>query len=70
MSIYILIAVDEDYRVRECVPVRDLRTAQDLYAQLREIWGGRYVCMASRCVDDIPDNLVRALGVPEAETVA
>jgi hypothetical protein len=66
MSIYILIAVDDDCRVRECVPVSDLKTAQDLYAILREIWGGSKVCVASRCVDDIPDNLVRALGVSEA----
>lgn len=70
MSIYVLIAVDEDGRVRECVPVSDLKTAQDLYAILREIWGGANVCMTSRKVDDIPDNLMRALNVPKVGSVA
>lgn len=65
MSIYVLIAVGDDYRVRECVAVSDLKTAEDLYAILRKAWPCSKVCMASRSVDDIPDNLVRAMNVSE-----
>jgi hypothetical protein len=61
MHIYILTAVDDDYRVRECVPVTDLKTAQDLYKILRATWGGGKVAMASRETDDIPQNLIDAL---------
>lgn len=58
MSTYVLIALDSDYRVRECVPVSDLKTAQDLYALLRTLYDGDKVAMLSREVDDIPQNLI------------
>lgn len=58
MNVYVLIAIDDDYRVRECVVVSELEKAQELFAKLREIWGGDKVCMASRAVDEIPENLI------------
>lgn len=58
--VYVLIAVDEDYRVRECfvLPAAEKETAWKLYDRLREIWGGRYVALASRAIGWVPQNVV------------
>lgn len=56
-SVKVLIAIDEDGRVRECVVLTDQIQAADLYRRLRKIWGGANVAMASRAVDAIPKNL-------------
>lgn len=56
-GVFILVAVDEDGRVRECIALTDDRQAQELYGRLRGIWGGANVAMASRLVDDVPANL-------------
>lgn len=56
-SVRVLIALDEDARVRECIVLTDTRQADDLYQRLRSIWGGANVAMASRAVDELPANL-------------
>ena len=56
-SVRVLIALDEDGRVRECVVLTDTRQADELYQRLRKVWGGANVAMASRAVDELPDNL-------------
>lgn len=56
-GIFVLVAIDDNGRVRECIPLTDDRQAQDLYLRLRGIWGGANVAMASRLVDDVPPNL-------------
>jgi DNA-binding transcriptional regulator of glucitol operon len=58
-DVYVLVAIDEDQRVRECIVVRDMAVAGRLFDALREIWGGRNVCMASRLIDDIPENVAK-----------
>lgn len=45
-SVKVLIALDEDARVRECIVLIDTRQADELYARLRRIWGGANVAMA------------------------
>lgn len=57
MNVRVLIALDEDGRVRECIVLTDERQAQQLYGRLRKVWGGANVAMASRLVDDVPSNL-------------
>lgn len=57
MTVQVLIALDEDARVRECVVLTDQRQADDLYHRLRKIWGGANVAMASRAIDELPRNL-------------
>jgi hypothetical protein len=61
---YVLIAIDDDYRVRECIVVTSLPLAQELYGKLRRIWGGEKVCMAARAIDAVPDNLELSTIVP------
>ena len=56
-SVRVLIALDEDARVRECVVLTDHRQADELYQRLRKIWGGANVAMASRAIDQLPRNL-------------
>lgn len=56
-SVRVLIALDEDARVRECIVLTDNRQADEIYHRLRSIWGGANVAMASRRVDDLPSNL-------------
>lgn len=56
-SVLVLIALDEDARVRECIVLTDGPQANDLFKRLRKIWGGANVAMASRKVDDLPMNL-------------
>jgi hypothetical protein len=41
MTVRVLIALDEDARVRECVVLTDNRQADELYQRLRSIWGRR-----------------------------
>lgn len=67
MNIYILIAIDDDYRVRECVAVTSLPLASDLEKVLIKTWGGSRVCLASRAVDEVPQNLLDAIMPPEPE---
>lgn len=57
-SIYILTAIDDDYRVRECFALTDADEAIKHYHRLQEIWGGSRVCVASRKINDVPQNLV------------
>ncbi len=57
-SVYILTAIDDDYRVRECFAVSDADDAIKHYHKLQEIWGGHKVCVASREINDVPKNLV------------
>lgn len=57
LSVRVLIALDEDARVRECVVLTDKQQADDLFQRLRSIWGGANVAMASRRIDDLPLNL-------------
>lgn len=64
-SVYILIAVDDDLRVRECVVVTSLPLANDLEKVLIGTWGASHVYMASRVVDEVPQNLVDAMLPPE-----
>jgi hypothetical protein len=61
---YVLIAIDDDYKVRECIVVTSLPLARELYDQLRGIWGGEKVCMAARAVDAVPDNLELSAVMP------
>lgn len=56
-SVRVLIALDEDARVRECVVLTDKRQADELFHRLQSIWGGANVAMASRYIDDLPFNL-------------
>jgi len=56
-SVRVLIALDEDGRLRECIVLTDTRQADELYQRLRGIWGGANVAMASRRIDDLPTNL-------------
>lgn len=56
-NVHVLIALDEDTRVRECVVLTDDRQAHDLLRRLRKIWGGAHVAMASREIDSVPLNL-------------
>jgi hypothetical protein len=56
-NVKVLIALDEDARVRECVVLTDDRQADELYHRLRRIWGGANVAMASRAIDQLPRNL-------------
>lgn len=56
-NVYVLIALDEDARVRECVVLTDTRQASELFQKLRGIWGGANVAMASRRIDALPMNL-------------
>jgi hypothetical protein len=56
-SVRVLIALDEDARVRECIVLTDDRQADELYQRLRKIWGGANVAMASRAIDQLPRNL-------------
>lgn len=64
-SVYVLIAVDDDLGVRECVVVTSLPLANDLEKVLIRTWGASHVCMASRVVDEVPQNLVDAMLPPE-----
>lgn len=57
LNVRVLIALDEDARVRECVVLTDKKQADDLYHRLRKIWGGANVAIASRRIDEIPLNL-------------
>jgi len=57
--VYVLIAVDEDEKVRESFVVTDYERAKLLFARLQEIWGGARVALASRFVDDVPPNVAR-----------
>lgn len=57
LSVRVLIALDEDARVRECVVLTDRKQADELYHRLRDIWGGANVAMASRAIDALPLNL-------------
>ena len=57
-SIYILTAIDNDYRVRECFAVSDSDDAIKHYHKLQEVWGGDKVSVASRKINDVPHNLV------------
>lgn len=57
-EVYVLIAIDDDYRVRECIVVQSLPLATGLRDKLKGIWGGEKVYMASRVVDLVPANLV------------
>jgi hypothetical protein len=61
---YVLIAIDDDYKVRECIVVTSLPLAQELYEKLRGIWGGDKVCMAARAIDAVPNNLELSAAVP------
>ena len=61
---YVLIAINDDYKVRECIVVISLPLAQELYDKLREIWGGDKVCMAARAIDAVPNNLELSAIVP------
>lgn len=54
MHVYVVIAIDEDYRVKECLVISDRDQAEKMYLSLGKIWGGSRVCMASRLVDNIP----------------
>jgi hypothetical protein len=54
---YVLIAIDDDYRVRECIVVTSLLLATELHDKLKGIWGGEKVCLAARAIDAVPDNL-------------
>ena len=56
-SVRVLIALDEDGRLRECIVLTDTRQADELYQRLRGIWGGANVAMASRAIDSLPLNL-------------
>ena len=56
-SVRVLIALDEDGRVRECVVLTDNRQADELFYKLKEVWGAMNVAMASRRIDDLPVNL-------------
>lgn len=59
-SIYVLIAL-EDERVKECIPVSSIETANKLQKKLIEIYGGANVAMCSRQVDDIPYLIERGM---------
>jgi hypothetical protein len=61
---YVLIAVDDDYCVRECIVVTSLPLAQELHGKLKSIWGGEKVCMAARAIDAVPDNLELSTIIP------
>ena len=63
-SCYVLIAIDDNYRVRECIVVTSLPLAQELYDKLRGIWGGEKVCMAARAIDAVPNNLKLSAMMP------
>lgn len=56
-GVFILVAIDEDVRVRECIALTDDHQAQEVYAALQGIWGGSNVAMASRLIDDVPSTL-------------
>jgi len=68
-SVYVLIAVDDELRVRECVVVTSPPLAGDLERVLIKTWGGSHVCMASRAVDEVPQNLIDAMLPPEPEPI-
>jgi len=67
--VYVLIAVDEDERVRESFVVTDYERARQLFARLQEIWGGARVALASRFVDDVPQNVARYAMRKEIEDI-
>lgn len=52
-TVYVLVANDCE-KVKECIVVRKQKNADRLYAQLRDIYGGANVCMASRRINRIP----------------
>lgn len=57
MNIYVVVAMDEDNRLRECYALTDLSQAQEVYGHLRNLYGGRNAALASRIVDAPPINL-------------
>ncbi len=61
---YVVIAIDEDYRVRECVVVTDLPMAHRLRDHLRGIWGDEKVCLLPRAIDAVPGNLELSAMIP------
>lgn len=61
---YVLIAIDNDYRVRECIVVTSLPLATELYDKLKAIWGGEKACMAARAINAVPNNLELSAMIP------
>lgn len=60
-SVYVVVAMDDDCRVRECYVRSDMDEAMALRETLSGIYGGRNVCVANRGVDDnIPPRVVGA----------
>lgn len=60
ISVYVVVAMDEDCRVRECFVRSDMNEAWTLYKTLGSLYGGANVCMANRLLDDaIPARIVR-----------
>jgi hypothetical protein len=59
-SVYVLIANEEE-RVKECIVVSDLESANEYRKNLIEIYGGANVCMASRFINNIPENIIRKM---------
>lgn len=53
-NVFVVFAIDDDYRVKECLVVTDVKVASQLRVSLSEIWGGSRVGFASRFVDDVP----------------
>jgi len=52
-SVYVVVA-NEDDKVKECIVLKDLDSAYEIYHALQEIWGARYVALCSRAIGDIP----------------
>lgn len=57
LSVYVVIALD-GHEMKECVVLSDHAEALGLYHRLQAIWGGEFVAMASRQVNEIPLNIV------------
>ncbi len=59
--VYVVVAMEDDCKVRECYVRADLDEACALRDTLSGIYGGRNVCLANRAIDgDIPPRVVGA----------
>jgi hypothetical protein len=60
--INILIAIDDNKRVRECIVISKHDKALEIFKKLQIIWGGNNVALCCRLIDDIPDNILEYAG--------
>jgi len=56
-----VITASEHGEQKECIVVSKVETAVKVFSELISIYGGRNVVMASRAINDIPENIKHRL---------